>query len=248
MIDPKEEELLVRDKYGGDREAATDRDRDRLSEGEPLAYVIGWTPFLGLQIDLTSRPLIPRPETEWWTEELTAHLRERFGDAPFAFLDLCAGSGAIGLAVLKALPNARVTFAELRPEHIEDIRRSLLMNELDASRATLVAGDLFAEVPGRFDVIATNPPYIPETRALERSVAAYEPSEALFSGTDGLSLIRRIAADAPEHLSPQGELWLEADIDNIEEAKALLIEGGASSAEIRTDLYGRPRIVVGYYA
>lgn len=248
MIDPKEEELLVRDKYGGDREAATDRDRERLSEGEPLAYVIGWIPFLDIKVDLSSRPLIPRPETEWWTEELIAHARERFGSEPFAFLDLCAGSGAIGLAVLKALPNARVTFAELKPEHLESIRKSFGMNELNASRATLVASDLFEEIPERFDMIATNPPYIPEGRTLEQSVAAYEPVEALFSGTDGLSLIRRIASEAHEHLLPQGELWLEADIANVEEARSLLMDGGATAAEIRTDLYGRPRIVVGYYA
>lgn len=248
MIDPKERELLLRDKYEGDTGADMARDLERLSEGEPLAYVIGWMPFLGLQIDLTSRPLIPRPETEWWTEQLLAHLKERFADASFTLLDLCAGSGAIGLAVLKAFPNAHVTFAELKPEHLESIGKSLIMNELDASRATLVSSDLFEQIPERFDVIATNPPYIPEARSLEKSVIAYEPAEALFSGTDGLSLIRRIASEAHEHLLPHGELWLEADTANIEEARTLLVSEGATAAEIRTDLYGRPRIVVGYYA
>lgn len=248
MIDPKDRDLLIRDKYDGDAEADLAPDLARLASGEPLAYVIGWVPFLGLQIDLTSRPLIPRPETEWWAEELVTHLRERFGDAPFTLLDLCAGSGAIGLAVLKAFPCVQVTFAELKPEHLKSIQKSLIMNELDASRATLIASDVFETVPGRFDLIATNPPYIPQSRSLDRSVAAYEPTEALFSGADGLALIRRIATQAQEHLANPGELWLEADIANIEEARKLLIGAGASSAEIRNDLYGRPRIVVGYYA
>ena len=248
MIDPRDRDLLIRDKYDGDADTDIASDMARLSEGEPLAYVIGWVPFLGLRIDLASRPLIPRPETEWWTEELIAHLRERFGDSPFALLDLCAGSGAIGLAVLKAFPNARVTFAELVPEHLESIRSSIALNGLESSHAKLVASDLFADLgQERFDVIATNPPYIPEGRSLESSVTEYEPEEALFSGEDGLSLIRRIAAGAKDHLAPGGKLWLEADIENIEEARRLLAIS-AEKAEIRNDLYGRTRIVVGYYA
>ncbi|HWH16599.1 MAG TPA: peptide chain release factor N(5)-glutamine methyltransferase [Candidatus Paceibacterota bacterium] len=248
MIDPKDRELLIRDKYDGDSEADMAFDLARLSSGEPLAYVIGWVPFLGLKVALPSRPLIPRPETEWWTEELIAHLKERFGDSSFGLLDLCAGSGVIGLSVLSAFPHATVTFAELVPEHLESIRRSLAANGLDESRATLVTGNLFEGIAERFAVIATNPPYIPEERVLERSVTEHEPAEALFSGLDGLSLVRRIAKDAPRYLKPEGELWLEADIENIEEARDLLLAGGAASAEIRNDLYGRPRIVVGYYA
>src|SRR4051812_44190308 len=105
---------LIRDKYqGNDRDERFDADCARLAEGEPLDYVIGWIPFLDLRIRLDSHPLIPRPETEWWTNELIAHLHERFGDSAFAFLDLRAGSGAIGLSVLSTFPNAEVSFAEL---------------------------------------------------------------------------------------------------------------------------------------
>ncbi|HEY0979269.1 MAG TPA: HemK/PrmC family methyltransferase [Candidatus Paceibacterota bacterium] len=249
MSIPPEEALIRRDKYDGDPAADLSEDLARLRAGEPLAYVIGWIPFLGLRVGLSSRPLIPRPETEWWTEELIAHLKEKFGTKPFSFLDLCAGSGAIGLAVLAAFPQARVTLAELRPEHGAQIRENLEVNVLDASRATIIESDLFAALSSmRFDVIATNPPYIPEDRALEASVAAFEPQEALFAGSDGLSLIRRIAADAPVHLTAPGELWMECDTSNTEEAAALLRAQGATDAQIRTDPYGRPRIVVGYYA
>src|SRR4051812_37967220 len=118
-------ELLARDKYDGDASRITQEDRARLAAGEPLAYVIGWVPFLGLSIGLDTHPLIPRPETEWWTEELVGRLRERFGARPFKLLDLCAGSGAIGLAVLKELPGAQVSFAELSPEHTELILRNI---------------------------------------------------------------------------------------------------------------------------
>ncbi len=243
-------DLLIRDKYDGDEGAEHAVDLARLSAGEPLAYVIGWMPFLGLRIGLDSRPLIPRPETEWWTEALVKRLEERFGDTPFGFLDLCAGSGAIGLAVLLNLPNARVTFGELEPEHVALIRKNIEENGLDADRAVVRESDLFEAFPfgERFDVIAANPPYVPAHRALDKSVADFEPPRALFAGADGLDLIRRIALEAASRLNPGGELWLECDIENIEEAERLLAERGAKRTEIRTDLYSRPRIVVGYYA
>lgn len=247
-IPARDRELLIRDKYAGDRTADLTADRARLVAGEPLAYVIGWVPFLGLSIGLRSKPLIPRAETEWWTELLLAHLAERYEETPFSLLDLCAGSGAIGLAVLARFPKARVTFVEREPAHTETIRENLSKNGLDASRASIHAHDLFAAFTGeRFDIIATNPPYVPEGRVLDASVTQHEPPEALYAGPDGLALIRRIAAGAPQHLAPQGELWMECDQDNAESARTLLLQGGAHEARMHTDLYGRPRIVVGYY-
>lgn len=239
-------ELLARDKYAGDASLVTQTDVERLAGGEPLAYVIGWIPFLGLQIRLESRPLIPRPETEWWTDKLITRLQERFGDAPFSFLDLCAGSGAIGLTVLREFPNASASFIELMPEHCEQIKENISVNNLDASRVQIICSDLFT-TNETWDVIATNPPYIPDGRALDASVTSFEPSEALFSGDDGLCLIRSIAAEVPQHLNPQGEMWLEADVSNIEEAQNLLQEGGARESTILTDQYDRPRVVVSYY-
>lgn len=245
----KDLQLLVRDKYDGDAGKVTQEDKERLAAGEPLAYVIGWVPFLGLHIDLTSRPLIPRPETEWWAEQLITHLREKFGDKPFTFLDLCAGSGCIGLSALKAFPNAHVSFGELIPSHIEQIRKNISLNKLNESRADIQVSDLFAAwADRRWDIIATNPPYIPAERELETSVASHEPSEALFGGPDGLVLISRIAEEASRHLEPRGELWLEADISNIGSATDLMSKGGAEKTVILTDPYDRERVVVSYYS
>ncbi|MFA9263044.1 MAG: class I SAM-dependent methyltransferase [Undibacterium sp.] len=246
----EERELLIRDKYDGDRGVDLTKDLARLESGEPLAYVIGWIPFLGLSIGLSSRPLIPRPETEWWTEELIASLRNRFGANEFSFLDMCAGSGAIGLAVLNEFSAARVAFAELMPAHVVQIRKPLRANDLDESRATMYESDLFSALPEdrTYDIVATNPPYVPEGRPLEQSVTAFEPSEALYAGKDGLAFIRSICKEMPPYIEPSGEVWMECDIENIEEAKNLMLENGATEASIRTDLYGRPRILVGYYA
>lgn len=232
-------EALIRDKYAGDRSADLSGDLARLSEGEPLAYVIGWVPFLGLRINLDSRPLIPRPETEWWAEELITKLEGK----KLRVLDLCAGSGAIGLSILAHVPGAQVSFGELMEEHVEQIRKNLELNGLDASRADIREGDLFEPFLGEtFDLIVSNPPYIPEGRELPESVLEYEPEEALYSGPDGLEVLRRIAKEAPTHLTSGGELWIEADVENIEEAARLV-----QNPEIRTDPYGRPRLLVGHY-
>ena len=248
MSIPSRDDLaaLIRDKYGGDAGADIAGDVARLSAGEPLAYVIGWVPFLGLHVDLGSRPLIPRAETEYWTEVLITHLAKR---PQVTLLDLCAGSGAIGLSVLKHVPGAHVSFGELELPHAELIRKNIEMNGLDAARALVRRGNLFVPFSGeRFDVIATNPPYIPAGRELDGSVIGYEPPVALFAGAEGIDLIDRIAREAAHHLNPGGELWMECDIDNIETARELVLTGGAARADIRTDQYGRPRTLVGYYA
>lgn len=242
-------EALVQDKYDGDASKVTEEDKERLAAGVPLAYVIGWIPFHGLRVDLSSRPLIPRPETEWWTEELIAHLRERYGSTPFRALDLCAGSGAIGLSILHAFPNTHISFGELVPKHVEQIRKNIEENELDAARVDIRASDLFSAFAGEtWDVIVSNPPYIPEARKVEldQSVIEHEPHEALFAGLDGLAFIRRIMKEAPAHLA-QGELWLECDISNIETARDLAAGAGATHTAIRTDQYGRPRVLVSYF-
>jgi release factor glutamine methyltransferase len=251
-VEKKDIELLIRDKYEGTAAPAElQADLARLAAGEPLAYVNGWLPVLALKIWLDSKPLIPRPETEWWTELLIAHLKERYGNRPFRLLDLCAGSGAIGLSVLSQCPNALVSFGELIPEHVEDIRTNIRKNNLDANRADIRVGDLFAafaaQGPTQFDIIVSNPPYIPSSRELPKSVTAHEPATALFAGADGLDLIRSIVTHSPVHLFPDGELWVECDIENAEETVDLAREHGATNAELRTDAYGRPRLVVAYF-
>lgn len=243
---PDDLRALICDKYDGDAHAVTDDDRARLTAGEPLAYVIGWIPFLGVTVHLDSHPLTPRPETEWWTERLINTLRKR--TKPFTFLDLCAGSGAIGLAVLKHLPNARVTFAEIDQDHVTLIQKNIEVNGLDESRATLHSGDLFAPLgTTRFDVIATNPPYVPEERALPKSVSAFEPYQALRAGPDGLSVIKRIAEQAPQHLTTPGVLWLECDTEHTQEAAVLIRRTTGARTEVHADQFGRSRLVVAYY-
>lgn len=270
----KDEQWLLDEKYGGKETAGYAADKERLAKGEPLAYLIGWQPFLGLKICLDSKPLIPRLETEWWTEQLmhaiSGTLRRRCFIVPegvstdraggtfsvendsvprnrmheLRFLDLCAGSGAIGCAALAILPDAQVYFGEIDPAHEATIQKNIHENNLDASRADIRIGNLFEPFGDmRFDVIAANPPYIPSGRALPLSVADHEPALALFAGDDGLNLICRIAAELPTRLTLSGVAWIECDNEHIK-AAAALFEACGLSAEIRTDHYGTPRFIV----
>ncbi len=282
----KDAQWLLEEKYGGNKSPEYAADLDRLAKGEPVAYVIGYQPFLGLKIYLDSKPLIPRPETEWWTEQLLANIQEReetgtklgvnhglaaqsdqfplpvlglskmeiplwcatnFSSAheqPIKFLDLCAGSGAIGCAVLKHIPNAEVHFGEIDPTHEATILKNIRENSLDAKRAHIYVGDLFEPFNNmKFDFIAVNPPYIPSERELPLSVSDYEPALALYSGKDGLNLIRRIALKLPKHLNNGGQAWIECDSAHAAAACALFIKQGFK-CEIRTDQYNAPRVLV----
>jgi release factor glutamine methyltransferase len=219
-----------------------------MTKDEPIAYIIGWQPFLGLKIYLNSRPLIPRPETEWWTEQLLTNLEVQLPigswTSKLRFLDLCAGSGATGCAALAKLSNAQVYFGEIDRAHKATILKNIHENNLDGSRAHICIGDLFEPFKGiKFDVIAANPPYIPENRKLPKSVADYEPALALYAGADGLDFIRRIAKKLPKHLAKNGIAWVECDSPTAETARALF-ESQNLNAKIKTDQYGIPRIIV----
>jgi len=246
----KNEQWLLDEKYGGGATPEYEVDKKRLASGEPLGYIIGYQPFLGLKIYLDSHPLlrqgfagralIPRPETEWWTEQL---LKVRTSDV-LTFLDLCAGSGAIGCAALAKLPDAQVYFGEIDPAHETTILKNIRENNLDASRAHISIGDLFEPFENQqFDIIAVNPPYIPADRVLDTSVADYEPHQALYAGADGLDLIRRIATGVRRRLTEEGEAWIEIDSAHAAAACALFSAEGLT-AEIRTDQYGKSRIIV----
>lgn len=261
----RDEQWLLNEKYAGKETAEYEADKKRLAKGETLGYVIGWQPFLGLKIYLDSKPLIPRPETEWWTEQLihaisgtlyraTARAGGTFSaendSVPknrmyeLRFLDLCAGSGAIGCAVLAKISNVQVYFGEIDPAHKTTIQKNIRENGLDASRTDIRIGDLFEACDDiRFDIIAANPPYIPAARELPASVANYEPALALFAGSDGLAVIRRIAMTLQKHLTEHGVAWIECDSSEIEAAQELFAAQGFST-EIRTDQYDKPRILV----
>lgn len=175
----------------------------------PEAYRIGWVPFIHVNIWLDSRPLIPRPETEYWVDLAIKDIKASGIENP-KVLDLCAGSGAIGVAVLKDLPEATVDFVELEPRHHSNILKNVRMNGIAEKRARIFGGDLFENIADRYDFILSNPPYLDYSlNRVEESVLEHEPELALNGGRQGLEIIEKILNKAGEHLAPGGRLYLE---------------------------------------
>ena len=240
-----EERQLLNEKYGGVVSEDFERDRERLSSGEPLAYVIGMVPFLGARIHLASRPLIPRVESEYWLSRALDETRVLRANESLAVLDMCAGSGALGVAWGLHRPRDTVTFCDIRPDHIETVKKNCEENGLAPSRVSFCVSDLWEHVSGAFDVILANPPYIPVGRVLDESVTRFEPADALFSEEDGLFHARRIIEGAFAHLAPRGTLYLEHDTGQ-ERVLEAYFDGRFSTRRVN-DQYGRSRVIVAYY-
>ncbi len=247
---------LLEEKYNGEKTEGFFADLKRLADGEPLGYVIGHVPFLGCRIylDLPAqagpRPLIPRPETEFWVEKAIAEIVSSSQTRRnLRVLDLCAGSGAIGVAVAKAVPNAEVTFAEIDPTHLPTIEKNIHQNlsidrKVLEERFTITESDLFLNVEGKFDFILTNPPYIdPALDRAEESVKNFEPHLALYGGVAGMELIAQIIVKAPHYLSENGQLWIEHEPEQSESILELAGDG-FTAARTMPDQYGVNRYSV----
>lgn len=238
----REEEWLLNEKYLGEKTEGFFTDCARLEAGVPLAYLIGNIPFLDTKISLASRPLIPRAETEYWVGKIIERMRR---DTPRArVLDLCAGSGCIGVAILHALPKTVVDFVEIDVEHHSTIAENLKLNDIDTSRTTIIGGDLFENIHERYDVIVTNPPYIdPAVNRAEKSVREHEPHLALYGGTDGLELITHIIEGSVAHLTTHGIVVLEHEPEQAVSIASHARECGFD-AESFLDQYGVIRYTV----
>jgi release factor glutamine methyltransferase len=236
----QEEEWLLAEKYDGEKTLAFFADRERLHTGEPLAFVIGHVPFLSAKIYLDSRPLIPRVETEFWVDQAIKEMAVSNISAP-KVLDLCAGSGCIGVGVAKALPLSIVHFAEIDAAHHPTIFKNIHENRIAQERTSVFGGDMFEKSVPPYDFILCNPPYI--STSLDRvteSVRKYEPHLALYGGDDGLDLIRTILTQARQQLTATGILFIEHEPEQTEALQKLAFEA-LLTATTHTDQYNVPR-------
>lgn len=201
---------------------------------EPLQYILGSQRFMGFDFKTDARALIPRQDTEAVCEEALAYLRPGM-----RALDLCTGTGAIAISLKKLCPGAEVTAADISTDALALARENAAALE---ARVRFLEGDLLAPVAGeRFDLIVSNPPYIPEglRGRLQREVEK-EPGLALFAGPEGLVFYRRIAAEAPGHLTEGGRLVLEIG-DGQGAAVTALLSEGFEDIRVFNDLSALPR-------
>lgn len=215
--------------------------------GEPLQYVLGRWGFRRLDLLVDRRVLIPRPETELVVETVLELVASR--TRPVRVADLGTGSGAIGLALADELPldGTTVWITDVSADALAVARANLAGIGRAARNVRVGAGSWFDALPAgtRFDVIASNPPYVADgSPELDGSVRDWEPAGALFAGPDGLDAIRVLVGGAREHLAGDGWLVIEIGADQGRAVRALLSDSGYREVEIRRDLTGRDRIAL----
>lgn len=222
---------------------------DRLLSGEPLAYVLGKWEFYGLPLLVDSRVLIPRDDTCAVTDLAIKYgLSLKTGPR---ILDLCTGSGCIGLAVASRIKDARVTLADISKDALAVAKANITNLKLSARVSCLQASALEQPKPflGKFDLIVSNPPYITgkEMRELDASVKDFEPHLALYGGEDGLDFYREISKNYKNALQPGGLLCYEFGMGQGDAVCQILNENGFTILERSRDYNNIERAVIARY-
>lgn len=205
----------------------------------PEDYKKGFKYFLGARIDLSKKPLIPRDETEYWVNIAIEEIKEGA-----ECLDLFAGSGCIGVSILKNIKNSFCDFGEKEDLFLEQIKINLDLNDIDKGRYNIIKTDVFSNIKKKYDYILANPPYVAEDRINEvgEDVKMFEPPVALYGGNDGMEYIKIFFKEAIKYLKDNGIIYLEFDPeqkDSIEE----IINGKYSRFEFLKDQFNKYRFI-----
>ena len=214
--------------------------------GEPLAYLIGEWSFCGMDLDVNESVLIPRTDTEVLAEQAIGFVKTM--DEP-RVLDLCAGSGCVGLAVAKFCPGSHVVLGELMEDALRVCRQNIRRCGLTTQVMPWQVNALDGPPPrfGEFDCIVSNPPYIPDgdIAGLDVSVRDYEPMTALKGGDDGLDFYRAISDKWRTALHPGSRLYFEVGIGQADDVLRIMRAQGFGDIEVVPDTAGIPRVVYG---
>ncbi len=212
---------------------------DKRSEHVPLQYITGEQGFMGLTFNVNTNVLIPRQDTETLVEAALKIIRPEY-----RVLDMCTGSGCIIISIKYNVPEVVATGSDIS-------KQALLVAKENAKKYGMniefITGNLFDNISGDFDVIVSNPPYIPTTDILTLmpEVRDFEPVGALDGGSDGLEIYRPLIAGAKDHLREGGALLLEIGYDQAADVTALMRENGFVAVEVIKDLSGHDRVVTG---
>ena len=260
ILHVRREELLLRTD-----ETLTDTNREqflslveRRRKGECIAYILGRKEFRGLDFVVNSNVLVPRPDTETLAEAALEYIDSwDVSNTPqcpesknsFSVLDLCTCSGALAISLKYERPFLRVTASDISAEALEIAgQNSARLLDDNRNSVRFIQSDIFENIPDKFNIIVSNPPYIPtnELSTLAPEVQL-EPRLALDGGADGLALIRKIISLAPEHLAQGGVLLIEAGPEQMPEIAALLEKNGFRVVRLHKDMAGRDRVISGSF-
>jgi release factor glutamine methyltransferase len=221
----------------------------RRGQREPLQHIVGSTSFCGLEITVNRHVLIPRPETELLAERGWTFLNQlsTLNPEPSTALDFGTGSGCLAIALASKCPAVEVYALDVSAEALAQARQNAERHRV-AERIRFLQGDGFAAAPAgvRFDLIISNPPYIPseEIASLQPEVRDFDPRRALDGGADGLDYGRRLAAESAQFLKPLGRLMLEFGDGQAERLRAFLEERDWVVEAVEQDYTRRPRLLV----
>ncbi|MFP4384050.1 MAG: peptide chain release factor N(5)-glutamine methyltransferase [Spirochaetia bacterium] len=244
VLQMSKEELYMRhdDMLAGEKEQQFTALLEKREAGVPVSYLRRRKEFWDMEFYIDERVLVPRPDTETLVEEALSLLE---ADKSLKTVhDVCTGSGCVAIALKKTLPGLTVTASDISEEALEVCRINsinLLGSPLPSYRS-----DLLTEVPGRFDIITANPPYLTTSETiLMKSGGTPEPAGALDGGKDGLDTVKKLTAESLGSLRNWGYLILEAAEWQIPEIEKIFRQYGYTDTRIRKDLAGRPRVIRG---
>ena len=214
---------------------------ERRATREPVAFITGQREFWGLGFDVSPDVLIPRPETELIVEAAC----ERRGqlDGVRTIVDVGTGSGCLAIALAREFPDARVLATDISAAALGVASRNAVRHGVDR-RVTFVRGDLVEPVQGPVDLVVSNPPYVPSGVELSPDIVRFEPPIALYSGRDGLTLVRRLVASVRSRLADGGLFVVEFGLGQDDEVERLARDAGWQDVTIKEDLQGIPRVAV----
>ncbi len=219
-------------------------DVKKMTEGEAFEYLLGEVAFAGAKVDLSLRPMIPRIETEFWVKQAIEDILATRREFVLRCLDLFSGSGAVGLAVLKNIPEATMDFIELDPKLKEQIEISITKNNIKKLRTRVLTGDTWQGAAGTYDYIFAVPPYVPSSMKEEvmKELSAEDPL-SFFDKEDGFYYHKQVLSRAKDFLKEKGAVYLEFDITQREKIEELAKEYGFTSYLFLKDPYGHECVI-----
>jgi len=187
---------------------------------EPIAYIIGYKHFYRDKFKVTQDVLIPRPETEFIVEAIEKMYPT---DAKFSLLDIGTGSGNLAVSLQKIFPNAQITASDINEKAL-DLARENEKKILQDAKINFVQSDIFDKIQDKYDIIISNPPYIPQTvyETLEDNVRLYEPQIALIGGEDGLDFYKKFFREFSQFITQEGHVFLEIGVDIIDSVQEII--------------------------
>ena len=210
----------------------------------PIEYEKSFIKFLNCKIDLRKKVFIPRIETEFWVKKAINELK--IENCKLKILDIFAGSGCIGIAILKNIKNSFVDFVDIDKKAIGQIKINLKLNKIPRERYRIYKSDLFEKIKNKnYNYIFANPPYVAKERLKEvqPSVLKYEPKTSFLAGKRGLFYIRKFLKEAKKFMKPGGIIYLEIDPQQKDEIKNILEKKGYKNFKFSRDQFKKHRFV-----